>query len=60
MTSDGEMRTVTVDSIASEIKIALAIPCFLLCAMGSQMRNLTSIEDVLLSFVHETAPFLWN
>ena len=51
------MRAVAVDGIAGEIEIALAIPCFLLCAMCPQMRNFASIEDVLLSFVHDTAPF---
>src|ERR1700686_1662346 len=57
MTSDGKMRAVAVDSVAGEVEVALAIPCFILCAMCPQMRNLTSIEDVLLSFSHDTAPF---
>jgi len=58
MASDGEMRAVAVDGVAVEIQIALAIPCFILCAMCPQVWNLASIEDVLLSFAHDTAPFL--
>ena len=50
MTSDGEMRAVAVDGVAGEVEIALAIPCFILCAMCPQVRNLPGIEDVLLSF----------
>ena len=50
------MRAVAVDGVAGEIEIALAIPCFILCAMGPQVRNLARIEDVLLSFGHDTAP----
>jgi hypothetical protein len=57
MTSNGKMRPVTVNGVAGEIEIALAIPCFILCAMGAQVRNLAGIEDVLLSFVHDMAPF---
>src|SRR5450759_1355900 len=57
MTSDGKMRAVAVDGVAGEVEIALAIPCFILCAMRPQMWNLASIEDVLLSFGHDTAPF---
>src|SRR5258707_14999856 len=60
MPSDGEMRAVAVDGVAGEVEIALAIPCFLLCAMCPQVGDLAGIEDVLLSFVHVTAPFLWN
>src|ERR1035437_9352516 len=56
MTSDREMRAVTVDGVAGEVEIALAIPCFILCAMDPQVRNLASIEDVLLSFGHDIAP----
>ena len=51
------MRAVAVDGVAGEIEIALAIPCFLLCAVCPQVRNLAGIEDVLLSFVHDIAPF---
>jgi hypothetical protein len=54
------MRAVAVDGVAGEVEIALAIPRFILCAMCPQVRNLASIEDVLLSLVHDIAPFLWN
>src|SRR5712692_10066426 len=57
MASDGEMRAVAVDGDAGEVEIALAIPRFLLCAMRPQVRNLASIEDVLLSLGHDTSPF---
>ena len=57
VTSNREVRAEAVDSVADEVEIALAIPCFILCAMCPQVRNLTSIEDVLLSFSHGTAPF---
>jgi hypothetical protein len=50
------MRPVAVNGVAGKVQIALAIPCIILCAMRPQMRNLTSIEDVLLSFGHDTAP----
>jgi hypothetical protein len=60
MTSDGKMRPVAADGIAGEIEIALAIPCFILCVMCPQVRDLAGIEDVLLSFSHDIAPFLWN
>src|ERR1039458_5344972 len=56
MASDGKMQAVAVDGVASEVEIALAIPCFILCAMCPQVRNLAGVEDVLLSFVHDTAP----
>src|ERR1035437_2438532 len=59
MTSNGEMRAVGVDGVAGEVEIPLAIPCFILCAMCPKMRDLASIEDVLLSFVHNSS-FLWN
>jgi hypothetical protein len=57
MASDRKMRAVAVDGVASEIEIALTIPGFTLYMMCPQMRNFASIEDVLLSFVHGTAPF---
>ena len=57
MTGNGEMRAVAVDRVAGKVEIALAIPRVLLCAMGPQVRNFASIEDVLLSFGHDTAPF---
>ena len=44
------MRAVAVDGVAGEIEIALAIPCFILCAVCPQVWDFTSIEDVLLSF----------
>ena len=50
MTSNGEVRAVAVDGVAGEIEIALAIPCFILCAMGPQMWDLAGMEDMLLSF----------
>ena len=50
----------SMDFDAGEIQIALTIPRFFLCAMGPQVWNLTGIENALLSFLHDTAPFLWN
>jgi hypothetical protein len=29
-------------------------------AMCPQVRNFASVEDMLLAFAHDTAPFLWN
>src|SRR5713226_8712614 len=57
MASDREMRAVAVDGVAGEVEIALAISCFLLCAMCPQVWNLAGIENTFLSFVHDTAPF---
>ncbi len=58
MTSNGEMRAIAVDGVAGEIEITLTIACFILCAMCPQVWNFTRIEDVLLPFIHMTAPFL--
>jgi hypothetical protein len=59
MASNGKMRAVAVDGVAAEIEIALGIPCFILCAMGPQVRDFAGSEDMLLSFVHNSS-FLWN
>src|SRR5690349_17647113 len=57
MTSDRKMRAVAIDGVASEVEVALAIPCFILCAMGPQMGNFTCIVDVLLPFIHINSSF---
>jgi hypothetical protein len=57
VTSDWKMGPVGIDRIAVEVEIALPVPCFLLCAVRSQVRDFASIEDMLLSFLHDTTPF---